>query len=124
MIVHNKTTSNSLLSFSALSVATGTMTNIEIDRTFSSYLPSPYSGCQANIDENHSSKLVKAILKKTSSYSQQNCFLACYQLYALKECNCYNAYLKTIIGIPDEDNGFSYCNNLTLITCEQIVTKI
>lgn len=121
MLVHNKTTMP--LFFTGISVPTGSQTNLQVDRVFSSYLPRPYSDCVEDIDENYPSKLVNIMLKQGFTYSQQNCFLACYQRFVFQTCKCYNSAAKVITGYPEDDSSNVFCTNFTLLKCDTKVFK-
>lgn len=117
--MHNKSTQP--LFFTGTSVPTGSQTNLQVGRIFSSYLPSPYSDCLRVIDETHPSPLVRALLSKGYMYTQQNCFLACYQNYTFQKCNCYDVFTKIITNAPmDNTDGseYSYCLNITQVQCD------
>lgn len=116
IVVHNKSTLP--MFYEGVTVAAGSQTNLQVDRVFSSYLAKPYSDCENNIDENYPSNLVRALLKKGFAYNQETCFLACSQLYAIELCKCYNPYIQSITGTPDEnDTENRYCQNLKDISC-------
>lgn len=105
--------------FNGFTIATGSQTNLQVDRTFSTYLEKPYSSCKQTIDTTYPSQLVQALLKKGYSYTQKTCFLACYQQYTIDLCGCYNSYIQLITGIPDlvVDKNERFCRNLTEIYC-------
>lgn len=107
-----------------MSVATGSKTNIQIDRVYSYYLASPFSDCTRNIDANHPSKLVKGLLSKGYMYRQQDCFMACFQANCMKECQCYDVYIQYMTSTPNLNETIVYgpCFNLTQVKCSEKVS--
>jgi hypothetical protein len=64
---------------------------IAVDREFKSILPKPYSNC--DIDSNslnyrHDSYLYNLIDNSNYAFTQQLCFVQCYQDYIIKKYNC------------------------------------
>lgn len=120
VLVHNK--SDFPAFFDGISVASGTKTNIQIERVFTYHLEKPYSACVKNIDENYPSKLVKTMLQRGYKYTQQNCFLACYQDRSLEKCGCHDMYSQILTGVPPlNDTGSVFCTNYSQVVCDSQV---
>jgi hypothetical protein len=85
----------------------GMSSYIAVDREFKSMLPKPYSNCEIESNSpyyRHDSLLYDLIDKSDFEYTQQLCFVQCYQHYIIKKYNC------TITYFLDLFNG-SPCNS-------------
>ena len=73
-------------------------TNIMIDREFKSILPKPYSNCEVESDApkvRSDSDLYNRIGQSEYVYTQQLCFLQCFQKYIIQTYTCsLTAYLS------------------------------
>lgn len=108
--------------FNGISLPSGRQTSLEVQRKFSNMMEKPYSDCVENIDENYPSDLVKTLLKKGYAYTQQNCFLACYQSYVKKSCGCYDVIAYFISGTPDLNfSSIEFCTNANVVVCDSDV---
>jgi hypothetical protein len=89
-------------------LAPGTETNIAIDRTFVSQLPYPYSNCIENTakQENIPNDMIRKTLE-LGLYSQQTCFILCYQDFVLKNYNCYDGL--TLLDPSLDSNLYNKC---------------
>jgi hypothetical protein len=79
----------------------GLSSYIAVDREFKSILPKPYSNCE--IDSNspkyrHDSLLYDLIDKSDYAYTQQLCFVQCYQDYIIKKYNCSITYFLNLFN--------------------------
>jgi hypothetical protein len=86
LVVHNQTTFPDFTS--GISVGTGSQTNVQIERIFSSHLEQPYSECSNDISK-FPSKMVEALEDSGYTYTQANCFLMCFERYSIEKCGCY-----------------------------------
>ena len=77
-------------------IATGFHTDIVVDRSFKFMLPRPYSDCEVESDSSKTSgtDIFTLIAQSEYEYTQQLCFLQCYQKYLILECNCTNGMLS------------------------------
>jgi hypothetical protein len=122
VFVHNKTDNPAF--YDGLGVASGTKAGVLVDREFSYHLEHPYSDCIKDIDENYPSTLVKTMIKNGITYTQNKCFLACFQEYVFENCGCYDAFAHEQTGVPDIDANSTdvvFCANLTQNECDSIV---
>lgn len=107
-----------------MTVATGSKTNIQIDRVYSHYLPKPYSECTTNIDGD-ASELVQGLLSKGYSYRQQDCFMACFQTYSVQMCECYDVYIQLMTLTPKiNETKYGPCANITQVICISKVSLV
>lgn len=88
LMIHNQ--SQELLYDQGFAIPTGTSTNVQINRKFSSRLEKPYSDCTQNIDENYPSDMVQYILQASQLYTQENCIYACYEFKVVDTCGCFD----------------------------------
>ena len=127
-------------------VSPGHQTNIAIEREFKSILPRPYSNC--DIDSLDSPQFISGldiynlIVGANYSYTQQLCFIQCYQKYILDKYNCTNPYyislytnvnackyrvLEEIFIMSDDDLKSDFiktnCMSMCPIECGQIIYK-
>ena len=77
-------------------ISAGFHHNIAVERSFKFMLPIPYSNCEV---DRHSSKtsgsdLYRLITDTEYEYTQQLCFLQCYQKMVVLECNCTDSLLS------------------------------
>ena len=82
-------------------VSSGFTTNIAVEREFKSILPKPYSNCE--IDTNTKKfiqglDLYNLISESKYVYTQQFCFLQCYQQFIIRKYNCSTARFFSIIN--------------------------
>lgn len=122
VLVHNQT--NLPLFTSGIQLSTGTQTNIEIQRLFSSHLEKPYSNCVNDINEDYPSKLVHALLSTGYSYSQQNCFLSCYQRYLIDKCDCYDTSIPVPISLISDRTNIRACLTFNDTLCDSAVRDL
>lgn len=123
VLVHNKSDFPPI--FDGISVASGTKTNIQVERVFSYNLEKPYSACIKDIDENYPSDFVKTMLQSGYKYTQQNCFLACYQEFSFEKCGCYDMYSQVLTGVPPlNDTNDVFCTNFSQVVCDSQVCYI
>lgn len=117
VLVHNK--SDKPAFFKGLGVGSGLKGSIEVERSFTYHLEKPYSDCVKDIDGNYPSELVKTMLQSGYKYTQQNCFLACYQDFSFKKCACYDMYSQVLSGVPlINATGAVFCTNMSQIFCD------
>lgn len=74
-----------------IQLAPGTETNIAIDRTYLSRIPSPYSDCIVNTDESAAPNDLARNTFKLGTYSQQSCLQLCYQYFLVDRYKCYDS---------------------------------
>jgi hypothetical protein len=84
---------------SGVLVGGGSSVNIVVEREFKSILPKPYSNC--GIDSNSPSYIqgldfYNLIVQSNYKYTQQLCFLQCYQNYLFKKYNCTDVLLFSL----------------------------
>lgn len=108
IIVHNKT-ENPIFK-DGVDAATGSMSNIAINREFISKVASPYSDCTNNIDSDNLF-YVKVLADNNQTYSQSKCFLLCYQRYLVEQCKCYD------VSIPYWNSDLRACLDLDDFNC-------
>ena len=79
-------------------VSAGFQTNIVVDRSFKSILAEPYSNCEIST---YSPQFIQGldlynlISESGYKYTQQLCFIQCYQKYIIKKYSCsYPAFLS------------------------------
>lgn len=104
-------------------VPNGFQSNIEIRRVFSSHLEAPYSSCTKNIDENFPSPYVPALIKNGYCYTQQTCFLMCFQKYLIGVCGCYDHITLIPPSMYLNTTGIRPCANFTDTLCDGNVRK-
>ena len=77
-------------------VPAGFQTNLIVDRSFKFLLPSPYSDCEIANDspKNEGSELYRLIAQTSYQYTQQLCFIECYQKWAISTCNCSDSFVS------------------------------
>lgn len=120
VVIHNQTRLPSLNEGMLLSI--GQQTYIDVNRMFSSLLEQPYSNCVGTIDINHPSKLVKLILSSGVSYTQQDCFYACYQFYLIGKCGCFG--FPSILPLTTFTNlNHQPCLNYSQMVCNSKVRQ-
>ena len=87
-----------------IKIASGFHTDLSINRNFKFYLPKPYSNCDLENDNQqikslkHENSLIDEFLSSRYQYSQQNCFIQCFQLNVIKKCNCSHPSYNSIFG--------------------------
>lgn len=120
ILVHNRTTYPQF--FNGIMIPSGSQAYVQVDRVFSSHMEQPYSDCVRNIDENYPSKFVKILLKTGYAYTQQLCFMACYQNVVIKQCGCYELYSQTVTSYPYiNETDVQSCRNSSQIRCHELV---
>lgn len=79
-------------------IATGTMTSVAVKREFLNRLPDPFNNCLEHLDkiDSFDSELYRSIIKSNRTYRQTDCFDLCFQLRAIKICNCYIISLDSL----------------------------
>ena len=79
-----------------LLVPAGLQTNMIVDRSFKSSLPSPYSDCEIANDSptTEGSEIYRLIAQTSYQYTQQLCFIECYQKWAISTCNCSDSFVS------------------------------
>ena len=85
--------------FDGISVSPGFQTRVSMTRSFKSILPQPYSNCLIDNQTNsgfHSS-LFDLIQNSAYKYTQPFCFWQCSQRTVLKECNCTDPSIISLI---------------------------
>jgi hypothetical protein len=94
---------------SFISIEPGKETNIKVDRTFTSNVPKPYSGC-TDLTHGYNSELYNFIVKSNKTYRQIDCIQICFQRYVQNKCNCFLTTVSKIYAtLP--------CLNVTQIDC-------
>lgn len=89
VLVHNKTEEPNYLL--GLNANVGELTLIEVSRSFSSRMASPYSDCIQDIESYAQKSLyVRTILKTGYGYKQTDCYNVCSQKYIVQDCECYS----------------------------------
>jgi hypothetical protein len=82
----------------------GMQSNVKIDRTFSYYLPKPYSSCDLDNDSSSSSTrktlshLINLFIDASFGYKQNSCIYQCYQFEMVKNCNCTDPNFFSLIN--------------------------
>lgn len=120
LLVHNQT--QPPIFYDGVLAQVGTQTSFTMKRVFSSRLQQPYSECNSNIDENHSSEIVKSITSTGYRYTQQDCFVACYQYYLVEKCGCFD-YASLLPTSTFTSKNIGPCNNLTQLFCDAEVIQ-
>ena len=100
----------------SLKVAPGLDINIAIERSFKFMLPRPYSNCDLDNQYTTShwfaaSDLFSLIHAHLANYTQNVCFITCYQRQLIRECNCTDANFFSLYV------NHSLCHSLDEITC-------
>lgn len=103
-----------------LNIATGFKTNVDIERSFTKKLDSPYSDCIKNVDSPQSFnsyfyKSVFTILNQTK-YRQKICTKLCLQEYIKNYCGCIDGSLPNIYST----SNVTICATLNLLNCTSI----
>ena len=119
--VHNQSRLPS--AYEGISIASGTQTDVQINRQFSSQLESPYSECTQNIDENHPSQIVRYLIKANFTYTQEDCFFGCFEFHLIEKCNCYDQSSQFPFEIFLAQN-IQPCLNSTQLECDSNVKII
>ena len=125
-------------------VSPGSNTYIVVDREFKSILPKPYSNCEV---ESNSPKLrlnldvYNLIGQSNYAYTQQLCFMQCYQNFVIKRYNCSlysffslfnvtpcDSHVEKLISLYSDDSFNSYfinknCISVCPLECTQRVYK-
>ena len=118
-------------------VSPGSITNILINREFSQILPIPYSNCK--IDENaplfiSGLEVYNLISLSFYDYTQQLCFIQCFQRYIIQKYNCSHSLFLSLFNVrkcsfkPSEifDSSFIHNNCIAAcpLECNQTLYKI
>lgn len=74
-------------SFQGIEIQTNMRTNILINKVLNSQIESPYSDCIADLSA-FDSDIFKATVNHFKTYSRSNCYIACFQDFTIKNCNC------------------------------------
>lgn len=123
-IVENQTTLPTF--YNGITVSTGTQSNINVQRIFSSHLEKPYSDCTKDITSDYPSQLVKAVFSLAYDYgygyTQQNCFLASFQRYLLTACNCFDTSVNFTLSFITERTDMKPCITFNDTQCETNVS--
>ena len=93
-------------------IATGIMTNINVNRLYTYRLEYPFNDCMNNLDaiDSFDSDLYRAIINSNVTYKRIDCFYLCYQKQIIETCNCHlQAFAKLNSKIP--------CLSVGDITC-------
>ena len=115
IVIHNQTHKPNF--DEAMFVPVGSDTNIDVNRMFTSLLEKPYSDCESNIDMNHPSKQVKAILSTGHAYTQLDCFYACLQYFLIDQCGCFD--FTSLLPISTfTSRNITPCLNSTQLDCD------
>jgi hypothetical protein len=122
-------------------VSPGFETFLNVDREFKSVMPKPYSDCE--IDSN-SPKFIQGldlynlILESDYEYTQQLCFVQCYQRFIISKYNCSHPWFLTLFHVinkcTSEQNDLikdkfnhdfinKYCISLCPLECSQTLYK-
>ena len=107
--VHNQ--SSIPRSTEGIDVASGSHTNIIVNRVFVTKLGNPYNDCQSNVDNIDSGflKTLKAN-NQNRTYNQKLCFELCFQNNLVENCGCYATFLiRSNSSVP--------CFNQSKILC-------
>ena len=87
-------------SVDGVKVAGGFQTDIVVNRAFKRSLPKPYSNCE--IEESSPRKGVSEfydlIAQSSYEYTQQLCFVQCYQKLTIQTCNCSAGIFVNLYG--------------------------
>lgn len=121
VIVHNQTTSPGMSD--GIFVSSGTQTNIQVERIFSSHLEAPYSECTKRISADYPSNLVKIMLSLGLTYTQQSCFMVCFQRYLMKKCGCYEFSSPVPVYMFMNITNSRPCLNLSDVRCDALVKQ-
>ena len=87
---------------SGIFISPGFNTYLSVDREFKSILPKPYSSCE--VDSNSPTfiqdmDLYNLISKSDYSYTQELCFLQCYQNNLIKKYNCTDFHYLSLFNL-------------------------
>ena len=98
--------------FKEISLAPGFITSVSVDRSFKFLLAKPYSRC--DIDDEHrdfNSNLYETIYRSQYEYTQELCFVTCYQFELIKVCNCSDPWFINFVKEKDvcETNEQTNC---------------
>ena len=80
----------------------GSISNIVVDREFKSILPKPYSNCE--IDSSNLPQFIQGldlynlISHSGYEYTQQLCFVQCYQNYVIDKYNCSSIWFPSLFN--------------------------
>ena len=79
-----------------IKIPAGFHTNMRVERSFKSIMPRPYSNCEIDNDSPRTmnSDLYNLIAASPYEYTQQICFLQCYQKLTIQYCNCSDSSLS------------------------------
>lgn len=114
LVVHNQTHRPDFSE--GILITPGTQTFVGIGRSFSSHLEYPYSNCVHEINTNHPSKLVKSILATDYKYTQEICFMACYQVLLNNRCSCFD-FGSVLPMSTFTSQNLTPCVNSSQMTC-------
>ena len=81
-----------------IKISAGLQTDIVVERSFKFMLPSPYSNCKVNSDTSttEGSDIFVLIAQSAYEYSQQLCFVQCYQQMVIRDCHCKDVYISLL----------------------------
>ena len=108
IVVHNQS-DLPFLNSDRVFVATGTETDIKINRNFIFKLGPPYSECIHNNQFLKSEFYDYIVNELHIRYTQQHCYSLCLQKFVIKNCGCSSNWLLNFKNLP-------YCNH-TKIGC-------
>jgi hypothetical protein len=100
----------------AIQISSGTYTHVEISRSFYFMLPKPYSSCVLD-EQMTSNKFYILITKSGYLYTQELCLTQCQQSLVLKECNCSDSLVLSLLDVKS-------CETESEIHCTKIYSVI
>jgi hypothetical protein len=87
--IHNKSSPPFEMTSDGYWLATGRWNYFQVERVFSQHLGEPYSGCLKDINSFKRNKsIIDFINSSKRTYSQDDCYYLCSQVYALEESKC------------------------------------
>ena len=110
IIITNQTTLPS--STEGISVAAGTMTNVQLAKKFSNRLPTPYSECRDDLKSPSAfdSFFYKKTFESGYAYKQKDCLNLCVQDYLIRMCGCADSAYPSLYNV-------SYCSSVNGVKC-------
>ena len=115
-------------------VSFGFQTNIAVEREFKTILPKPYSNCEFDSDSSkfrHDvSDLYNLIIQSEYAYTQQFCFLQCFQKHVFNKFNCSIIHFPSLYKFSSEcklndstdifsESFYSFCLPLCPLECNK-----
>ena len=86
-----------------ITIQSGLQTNIIVDRSFKFMLAKPYSTCEVDsnsVKDDFNSDLFNLIAQSQYQYSQQLCFIQCYQRELVRVCNNTDSAFLSLYNVP------------------------